>query len=268
MSVAKRQPVSAPALDTRSSGRMARTAAATVGRTVPVSETLVVDDLTLAVRWSDRRQTVGLTVERDGHLVISAPVGCSSDVLEGFEREKRFWLFTKLSEKEVLREEIQPRQFVGGEGFPYLGRSYRLRLVDELDVPLKLMHGRFVLRRRDADDGRSVLVAWYTARAKRWLDERVGRFTARLGQEPSSIAVRDLGFRWGSCGRSGQLSFHWAAILLPPALIDYVIVHELAHLVEAKHTPRFWRTVERAMPDYEARRARLAELGHGCASLL
>lgn len=268
MNVAKRQRASAPALGTGTTGWTPDAARTTSASATPKSELLAVAGLTIAVRWSDRRRTVGLTVERDGQLVVSAPKGCSTEVLEDFVREKRFWLFTKLTEKEVLREELRPRHFVGGEGFPYLGRSYRLRLVEELDVPLKLVHGRFVLRRQDADEGRAVLVAWYTARAKRWLDERVARFTARIGKEPSSIAVRDLGFRWGSCGRSGQLSFHWAAILLPPALIDYVIVHELAHLVEPKHTPKFWSTVERAMPDYAARRARLAELGHGCASLL
>lgn len=230
--------------------------------------TLTVDDLQFAVRWSDQRRTLGLTIERDGRLVVSAPIGCSSAVLESFVREKRFWLFTKLSEKQALREEIRPREFVGGEGFPYLGRSYRLRLVEDLDVPVKLEHGRFLLRSRDAVDGRAVLVKWYSARAKRWLEERITRFTPRVGKQPSSLGVRDLGFRWGSCGRDGQLSFHWATILLPPALIDYVIVHELAHLLEAKHTPRFWSAVERAMTDYEARRTRLAELGHAYASLL
>ncbi len=229
--------------------------------------TLTVDDLRLAVRWSGQRRTLGLTVERDGQLIVSAPIGCSAAVLESFVREKRFWLFTKLAEKQALREGVRPREFVGGEGFPYLGRSYRLRVVEHLDVPVKLEHGRFLLRRGDTVDGRAVLVRWYSAKAKRWLDQRVQRFTTRVGKHPSSLSVRDLGFRWGSCGRDGQLSFHWATILLAPALIDYVIVHELAHLLEAKHTPRFWSAVERAMPDYGVRRGRLAAQGHSYTSL-
>jgi predicted metal-dependent hydrolase len=141
--------------------------------------TLTVDDLQFEVRWSDQRRTVGLTVDREGELVISASTGCDAGVLETFVREKRFWLYTKLAEKEALKEEVRPRQFVGGEGFPYLGRSYRLRLVDEQDVPLKLEHGRFHLRRNEASDGRRAFIRWYTARGKPRLDRRVTRFVPR-----------------------------------------------------------------------------------------
>ena len=229
--------------------------------------TLTVDDLQFEVRWSDQRRTVGLTVDREGELVISAPTGCGTDVLETFVREKRFWLYTKLAGKEALKEEVRPRQFVGGEGFPYLGRSYRLRVVDEQDAPLKLEHGRFHLRRDEATDGRRAFIRWYTARGKPWLDRRVTRFVPRVGAAPARVEVRDLGFRWGSCGRNRSVCFHWATILLPPAVIDYVIVHELVHLLEPNHTPEFWLAVERAMPDFEARRRRIAELGHACAAL-
>jgi len=232
-----------------------------------MTSTLTVDDLQFEVRWSDQRRTVGLTVDREGELVISAPTGCDTEVLETFVREKRFWLYTKLAEKEALKEEVRPRQFVGGEGFPYLGRSYRLRLVDEQDVPLKLEHGRFVLRRNEAADGRGTFIRWYTARAKPWLDRRMTRFIPHVGAAPTGVEVRDLGFRWGSCGRNRHVSFHWATILLPPAVIDYVIVHELVHLLEQNHTPEFWLAVERVMPDFEARRQRIAELGHACAAL-
>jgi predicted metal-dependent hydrolase len=223
--------------------------------------TLTVDDLQFVVRWSDQRRTVGLTVDREGELVISAPTGCDTGVLEAFVREKRFWLYTKLAEKEALKEEVRPRQFVGGEGFPYLGRSYRLQLVDDQDVPLKLEHGRFHLCRNAATNGRSVFIHWFTERGKQWLERRVIRFVPRCGAAPDCIVVRDLGFRWGSCGRNRNVSFHWATILLPPAVIDYVIVHELAHLLEPDHSPKFWLAVERSMPDYEARRQRLTELG-------
>jgi predicted metal-dependent hydrolase len=269
MNVGKRQVASTCALDKRSSSRIARIGAVTVEHTAPVNETLVVDDLTFEIHRSDRRRTLGLTVERDGQLVISAPIACRSDVLEGFVREKRFWLYTKLAKKEALLEEaVRPRQFVSGESFPYLGRSYRLLLVDEQDVPLKLERGRFVLRRSDAVEGRAAFIGWYGARARPWLEQRLSRFVSRVGISPARIEVRDLGFRWGSCGRKGRISFHWATVLMPPALIDYVIVHELVHLLEPKHTPEFWLAVERTMPDFESRRARIAELGYACASIV
>ena len=82
-----------------------------------------------------------------------------------------------------------------------------------------------------------------------------------MGIEPKGIEVRDLGFRWGSCGKKGILNFHWASILLPASIVEYVVVHELVHLVEPNHTPEFWLALERAMPDYEQRKNWLAENG-------
>jgi predicted metal-dependent hydrolase len=75
------------------------------------------------------------------------------------------------------------------------------------------------------------------------------------------VTVQDLGYRWGSCGKGGRLFFHWRTVLLPPPIIEYVVVHELVHLVEAHHTPAFWARVERAMPGYAARKLWLAERG-------
>lgn len=75
------------------------------------------------------------------------------------------------------------------------------------------------------------------------------------------VDVRDLGFRWGSCGKGGRLHFHWASILLPASVVEYVVLHELVHLLEPNHTPEFWLRVERALPDYEQRKGWLAEHG-------
>jgi len=228
--------------------------------------TLTVDGLQFEVRWSDGRKTLGLTIDREGELLISAPRGCDIALLESFVREKRFWLYTKLAEKDALREESGKKQFVTGEGFPYLGRSYRLLVVDEDDTPLKLQRGRFRLGRQDVANGRSTFIDWYTVRAARWLQSRAAQLALRVGVAPSGVTVRDLGFRWGSCTNSGLLNFHWATILLPTPIVEYVVVHELVHLREPKHTPDFWLGVERAMPDYKVRRQRLAELGSSLTS--
>lgn len=225
--------------------------------------TLTVEDLSLELRWSGRRRTVELTVERDGALVLKAPEGTDEELLADFVREKRMWVYTKLAEKDALTVEVPQREYVSGEGFHYLGRSYRLLLVDEQDASLKLEAGRFRLLRSEAGRGREHLVRWYTDHARTWLRRRSGPWAERMGVEPKSIDVRDLGYRWGSCGQSGTVNFHWKTILLPATIVDYVIVHELAHLIEANHTPEFWTRVERAMPDYEKRKEWLAENGAG-----
>lgn len=232
-----------------------------------MTSTLTVDELQFEVRWSHRRKTIEITVDRGGELIVSAPKGCDPAAIEAFVRDKRFWLYTKLTEKEALRHPIAAKEFVSGEGFPYLGRSYRLLLVDDQDVALKLERGRFRLLRSEATRGRGHFIEWYTEHARKWLGERVRRFARRVAVWHSRVEVRDLGFRWGSCGKNSTLNFHWATILLPPSIVEYVVVHELAHLQEPNHTPDFWRLVERAMPDYEARKRWLAEHGMRFATL-
>lgn len=225
------------------------------------AEHLVVDELTFEVRRSARRRTMELTVDRGGELIITAPPEVSDAVMGAFVREKRFWLYTKLAEKEALQQPTGGKEFVSGEGFPYLGRSYRLLLVDAQDAPLKLDGGRFKLLRSAAGQGREHFIAWYAEHATPWLRRRVAGWSARMGVEPRSVEVRDLGFRWGSCGQAGGVNFHWATILLPASVVDYVVVHELAHLVEPNHTPEFWQRVGRALPEYQQRKAWLAEHG-------
>lgn len=226
-----------------------------------MSESMRVGDLAFEVRWSSRRRTMEISVERNGELVLRAPEGTASSLLRDFVRDKRGWIYSKLAEKEALLQPVARKEFVSGEGFPYLGRSYRLLLVNRQDVPLKLDHGRFRLVRMEAPQGSRHFIDWYTTRGRAWLRPRVDRFAPRLGVAPNGIDVRDLGYRWGSCGKSGTLNFHWATITLPASIVEYVVVHELAHLHEKNHTPDFWLRVERAMPDYERRKAWLAEHG-------
>ena len=135
-----------------------------------------VDELCFELRRSPRRSTVQVTVDRFGELVLSAPEHCDTGVLERFVREKRFWIYTKLAQKEARRPAPVRKEFVNGEGFPYLGRSYRLLLVDEQEVPLKLTNGRFQLDRHGLGRARSHFVEWYASRGREWLEQRVRRW--------------------------------------------------------------------------------------------
>ena len=226
-----------------------------------MTEALTVDDLTFEVRRSLRRKTVELTVDRGGELILSAPPDVDEELMADFVREKRFWLYTKIAEKEARQQPVGGKEFVSGEGFPYLGRSFRLLLVDEQDNALKLEGGRFKLVREEVSEGREHFIRWYMERGKPWLNRRVKGWASRMGVEPKGVEVRDLGFRWGSCGKARNVNFHWATMLLPASVVDYVIVHELAHLIEPNHTPEFWQRVGRALPEYEQRKAWLAEHG-------
>jgi len=141
--------------------------------------------------------------------------------MEKFVREKRFWIYTKLAEKEALAPAAPTKKYVAAKASRTSARSYRLLLVDRQDLPVRLDHGRFVMLRTEAEHGRAQMIRWYTDRARTWLEKRVARYQARVGVEPVAITVQDLGFRWGSCGKGGRLNFHWRSILLPPWIIEY-----------------------------------------------
>jgi hypothetical protein len=202
-----------------------------------------------------------ITVERSGDLVLSAPPEVGEAQLREFVLEKRFWIYTKMAEKERLQRQIPRKEFVGGEGFLYLGRSHRLKVVEEQNVPLKLAGGRFCIRHDAIHTAREHFIRWYSTRAKAWLSSRVADCQSRMEVRPAGVKVQDLGYRWGSCGKGDWLYFHWKAILLPTRIAEYVVVHEMAHLHEPHHTPSFWLRVERAMPDFAQRKTWLAEHG-------
>jgi predicted metal-dependent hydrolase len=222
---------------------------------------LTIDNLSFQLKRSSRRKTMQITVDRGGELILSAPPEVEEGLLRDFVREKRFWIYTKLAAKDQLQRTVPQKSFVDGEGFLYLGRSYRLRLVDEQTMPVKLQSGRFMLLRSQAGNGREQLIRWYVERARKWLWQKVQDYANRMEVQPVGVKVQDLGYRWGSCGKGDWLYFHWKSILLPPRIAEYVVVHELAHLHQPHHTPEFWQRVERAMPDYERRKNWLAEHG-------
>lgn len=222
---------------------------------------LTVDDLQFAVKRSMRRRTLQITVERDGSLRLAAPPEVDESVLRDFVVEKREWIYTKLAEKARLQRQVPVKQFIDGEGFLYLGRGYRLQSVDVQAVALKLVNGRFRLRRDHVERGREAFVDWYTIHATGWLWAKAREFRSRMEVNPAGAKVQDLGYRWGSCGKGDWLYFHWKTVLLPAHIAEYIVVHELAHLHQPHHTPEFWRSIERVLPDFERRKIWLAENG-------
>lgn len=230
-------------------------------------ETLNIDDrLTFAVRRSEKRESLGITIDRDGRLILALPQDCSLEEGASFARSKRTWIYRKLAEKSLLMQPRRPKRFTEGEGHYYLGRSYRIKLLDDPAADtktLRLHQGRFVLRTDAQAEARAHFERWYLTRGQAFIEKRLVRFTDRLEVEPAGVDVRALGYRWGSCSQSGRINIHWQTALLPVRLIDYVLIHELAHLHEPSHDPRFWRRVERVMPDYKQRKQELTEEGGG-----
>jgi predicted metal-dependent hydrolase len=235
-----------------------------VPATTALPAQMSIGDLDFTVRESEHRRTVGITIDRDGSLLLHAPAGSDPDALASWARSKRGWVFRKLAEKHLLLAASPAKDFVTGEGFDYLGRHYRLQLTDDAaDTDVKLERGRLRMPRSSAEagEGKAAMIRWYQRCALAWLPPRIGPWSQRMAMQPGGLDVRDLGYRWGSLGKNGRLNIHWAAMQLPVSLLDYVIVHELAHIGQPRHTPTFWAAVERAMPGYEHRKTHLATAG-------
>jgi predicted metal-dependent hydrolase len=224
--------------------------------------TLRVGELDVDVTVSARRRSVRLTIERDARIVAAVPVGLPRQQLIKLVEARTGWIYTKLGEREEAVAQRLTKEFVSGEGFHYLGRSYRLKVVDDTAAaPVVLAQGWLTMRRDRLDRAEDDLIAWYRVRGQKWLPDRAAPWARRMRAPLGEIAVRRLGYRWGSCSPAGAVNIHWATMQLPATLIDYVLVHELAHLHQGDHSPAFWQIVGRALPDYAARRAKLDEHG-------
>ncbi len=222
-----------------------------------MSETLEVGGLVFDVRRSLRRTTLGLTVDRGGELVVHAPEGAENGELVRWTRSRLLWVHRKLAAKQALGPQVREPEFVTGESFRYLGRSHRLVIIAQQDEPLRCDGLRFLLRRDARKSAAKHFQNWYVAIGGGWIVKRVALRASRAGASPKKTVLRDLGFRWGSCSKSGVVYFNWKLLQLPVRLVDYVIAHELAHLREPHHRAEFWRILDATLPDWRERREEL-----------
>ena len=220
------------------------------------------------VRRSPRRKkTVELTLDGYAGVLIAAPVSVPPDEIEAMVRRRASWILQKASSSML---HAHTRQFVSGESVPYLGRQVRMT-VEEAAVrhpEVRFRHWSFDVQvpagvigdaRRNAIRG--AFVRWYKARALERLSARVEVWSRKATHQPTEVLVRDQRQRWASCAPNGTLRFNWRVVMAEPAILDYVVVHELVHLAIKNHSAEFWTTVATAMPDYAIRRRRLRELG-------
>lgn len=128
------------------------------------TSTVTIEDLVIPVKYSSQRKTMQLTVDRDSSVLLTTPPHVQNEVLEQFVRSKLSWVYQKLAEKALMQKQIRPKKFVRGEGFLYLGRSYRLNIVDAPAVPLSFLRGRFHLSQQHTDHARKLFIDWYVAK--------------------------------------------------------------------------------------------------------
>lgn len=213
-----------------------------------------------------RRVTADIVIERDGRILVRAPKSIPNERIEDMVEAKRYWIYKTLAEWRALNATRVLREYRNGEGFLYLGRSYRLLLVKDQEQPLSLRSGRFCLRRDVVDRGEIAVAKaafrdYFIARGKERITKRVLYYAPKIGITPRGIDVRELGNRWACCSPKGSLAFHWKCMMAPPTIIDYIVVHELSHFHYLDHTEAFWNEVDKILPNYRERKEWLKKNG-------
>ena len=209
-----------------------------------------------------KRKTMSIYVEPEGTVTIRAPENTPLEKINNIIELKSYWIYKALAEVKELNSSKIKRKYVDGEGFMYLGKSYRLKQSDNSDIPLSIMNEYFVLNKSKSKDVKKTFIEFYRNQAKEFLPKKLEYFSKKLGVKLPEIKVMDLKKRWASKSKKG-LNFHWKIMLAPITVIDYVIVHELAHFKYQNHSDAFWELVGSVMPSYLDRKNWLRLNGAG-----
>lgn len=206
-----------------------------------------------------KRRTLALIMEDDGSVTVRAPMRASDRLILQFVEKHASWVEKKKAEMRAMVP-FSPKQYLPGESFLYLGQAYPLEIVKDQKSKLVLDDG-FRLADSMQANAEMVFQDWYCQQARQVIEARVAFFAERHQFQYKKIRISSARTRWGSCSSKGTLSFSWRLILTPLDVIDYVVVHELAHTVHHNHSKHFWKLVEKLMPDYKERRKRFKHYG-------
>ncbi len=218
--------------------------------------------LEFTVQRSAKRRNLTITVERDRSVVVHAPVGISDEKIRQVVESKRQWLYEKKGHPQKYRDLPHPpgKELVSGESALYLGRQYRIEVIKTGLTEVQFSQ-RFLIPAAQGKKRVEALREWYIGKSKEKIIPRVKIHARKLGVDVAGIRVVDSRYRWGSCTVRNNVGLNWRLIKAPMFVIDYVIVHELAHLIEANHTPRFWNIVRAQTPTMDKAKAWLKENG-------
>ncbi|SJZ82649.1 M48 family metallopeptidase [Selenihalanaerobacter shriftii] len=206
------------------------------------------------------RKTIGFEVNPEKGVLIRSPKNLSSHQIKEMVKKKAGWILEKQEKLNEVKSKPVPKEFMSGEKLPYLGRRYRLKVTtkDIQGVSLRLYQGKFqieVSNKITKEDRRELIhqevINWYKKHAATKLEERVNKYKKQVGKEPAKIKIKEQKKRWGSCSSLGNLNFNWKIIMAPMSVVDYIVVHELAHLKYPNHSKDFWDLVGTIIPNYK-----------------
>src|SRR6266487_266596 len=210
-----------------------------------------------------KRKTAAVAVHPDLQVIITAPEGCEAATIEALIRKRATWILRQQQQFAIYAPPETPRAYVSGESYRYLGRQYRLKVLEgQLEDVRQERSLIYVMvpDRSNAKQVQNVLEQWYRNNAKRIFYERLEVCyprIKRLGIAYPPLAIRFMKTRWGSCSLSGLITLNPRLVQTPLDCIDYVLIHELCHLKEHNHSKQYYQLLDQTLPDWRERRQKL-----------
>ena len=217
------------------------------------SEYIALDDINIQIIRSKRRRTSQIEV-KNKQVFVRAPHYLPQFLIRKFVNKKRNWIVQNLT-KQLQQPQVVEKQFCDGETFQLFDQPFYLRINKNKTNPTKLINQELFVSvpgrvKNQSKYVRNKMSDWYKETALSHIRQRVEFFASLMEVKAKSVKVREYKRRWGSCSSNGELSFNWRIIMAPPVAIDYVVIHELAHISEFNHSKKFWQVVSKTMPDY------------------
>lgn len=209
------------------------------------------------------RKTVSIHIERDGSVSARIPEKISNDEILKVLKSKEYQIHKNLAQWSQLNETKVVREYVNGQSFLYFGRNYRLQLTDENIEGIEFKKGYFFLTYSNKDKAKELFVNFYKNKLKDKLYPIINRYKGLLDVNPNDVKVMELQNRWASCTTKGNVNFHWKCAMAPIDVLNYIVAHELTHLIHQNHTKEFWNELDKVVPNYEKQLNWLKKNGAG-----
>jgi len=199
------------------------------------------------------RKTFCIEIDDYGKIILRIPKNSSDLEIEKFLNKHKKWIYKKLKVIEKREIELYPKKFIEGEMFLFLGNFYKLKIVKNQKGKIMLNNNEMNISDKYKTDIRKVIIEFYKKKAFEIISDRVNFYSKKYGYDYNKIKITSANKRFGSCTNKGNLNFTFRLIMVPIEVIDYVVVHELVHLVDKTHKKSFYEKVEKILPDYKKR---------------
>lgn len=211
-------------------------------------------NLALEVVSTKRKKSASIIIKKD-LVQIVVPESLSKSRVDELIKKRMPWIKKKLLEQSK-KSILVPKEFVNGESFSYLGKNYRLKIISDKEPGVKITDGKIYVSgaKEKKTKIKSLLINWYKKCALEKLQEKTNRYSKIINVFPNSVSIKTYKARWGTCSLRGDITYNWKLIMAPHKIIDYVVIHELCHLLEHNHSTRYWQNVKSICPDHKDRK--------------